>query len=323
LALSGAGALVYKEYKKSIRESAGPALLPGLLAVVRFRVKLPEQQRVVFDERAIWPLAVVTGDAGEAVGIVMREIPGEFFGPKGPREAHVLFQADQDLPRLGYSPWDMQARMAILVRAAAVYAMFHRIDVIFGDLSPRNLVLTDSSKPRVMAIDTDSVRLKGTRAAFGSQLHTPAWEPPESQRAERMMKHARRSGQATAAQQQELNDAWVRQTTHTDVYKFGLMIVRVLDYGRYRSQNRNPERARQVLHAMVGRPAADLLTRTVGDDPKARPTMREWYYALQGRQPPVQQPDGRSPTRLAVPAPRPVKGWDFVPGTGWVRNGKP
>jgi hypothetical protein len=323
LSLPGARALVYKEYRQSIRAVAGPALLPGLATVVRFRMELPDEQRVIFDERAIWPLAVVVGDAGEAIGIVMREIPPAFFGPRGPREAHVLFQADQDLPRLGYSPWDTRARIAILARAAAVYAMFHRANVIFGDLSPRNLVLTDGGKPRVMAIDTDSVRLKGTRGAFGTQLHTPAWEPPESQRAERMLKHARRSGQASSAQLQELSDAWVRQSKQTDVYKFGLMIIRVLDYGRYRSQNRNPNGARQVLRATVGQQAAELLTRTVGDSPKERPTMREWYYALQGRKQPAQQDDEQPSTRPSVPLPRPVKGWDFVPGTGWVRTGKP
>jgi hypothetical protein len=157
------------------------------------------------------------------------------------------------------------------------------------------------------------------------QLHTPAWEPPEALRAERLYRQRKRSG-ASTTELRELNDAWTRQTKQTDVYKFGLMVVRILDYGRYRSQNRNPDRACQVLRSHVGREAADMLRASVGDDPKARPTMREWYYRLQGKQPPrPPMPPGHGGTPPAPPGtpPKPVPGWKLVPGTGWVRSTAP
>ena len=65
-----------------------------------------------------------------------------------------------------------------------------------------------------------------------------------------------RSGNASAGELSNLSGDWKRQTKETDVYKFGLMVVRVLDYGRYRSQNRNPDKARRVLLAMLGGTAA-------------------------------------------------------------------
>ena len=105
------------------------------------------------------------------------------------------------------------------------------------------------------------------------------------------------------------------------MYKFGLMVVRILDYGRQRTQNKNPEKARRVLQARVSGAAARLLDRTLGDDPKARPTMDEWYRAFRGRTVPsaprpvrTESSSGPSQERAARP------GWRLVEGTGWVRE---
>src|SRR4051812_25120014 len=61
-AMPDVGDVVYKEYKKSTRDHAGPALKPGLLAFARFRETLVDRQRTLWDERIVWPLRVVVDD---------------------------------------------------------------------------------------------------------------------------------------------------------------------------------------------------------------------------------------------------------------------
>lgn len=325
--LPGADELVYKEYKVKVRARAGPALLPGLLALTEFRARLADDRRAQIDKRTIWPLRVVTGDAGGAAGIVMRMIPGEFFHGRRPRELGMLFHAPADAREQGLPQADVATRLTICARVAATYMLLHHAEVIVGDVSASNVVLTAGDRPHVLAVDTDSARVKGTRAAFGSQPHTPFWEPPEAVDAERLLAHAKRAGQASDARLRELADTWQRQTRETDVYKFGLLVVRLLDYGRYRSQNRSPERALPVLRDHAGTDAAGLLVGSLDRDPQARPTMADWYQAFGGRasssarhHKPGRRDLAAHPGPPAGPAVRQVGDWRFVDGTGWVRD---
>lgn len=335
--MPGEGPLVYKEYRAEPRRRAGPALLPGLLALTDFRFRLSAGDRAELDQRAIWPLAVVTGDDGGAAGIVMREIPAEFFHGSEIREIQQLFNADADARARGFPTFDVATRLKLLARLAEAYMLLHRLDIIIGDVNAKNVVLSAGSKPRVLVVDTDSARKKGTQAAFGGQPHTQLWEPPETLAARRDHDHLVRSGTASAGELSKLGDDWKRQTKETDVYKFGLMVVRVMDYGRYRSQNRNPDKARRVLLAMLGGTAARHLDRTLGADPNSRPTMQDWYYALRGRKvPPAASGVDRRAAQergdagataagrgaAASPATRTVGDWRFIEGTGWVRDGR-
>lgn len=340
-ALPGEGRLVYKEYKADTRRRAGPALLPGLLALTEFRTRLSVKDRRKLDQRAIWPLVVVTGDDGGASGIVMREIPAEFFAGSDVREIQKLFNADADARKQGLQLFDTTARLVLLARLAEAYTLLHTLGIVVGDVNAKNVVLSTGSKPRVLIVDTDSARKRGTQGAFGGQPHTQLWEPPETLAAKRKHDHLKRTGTARAGELSQLSDAWQRQTTETDVYKFGLMVVRVLDYGRYRSQNRDPAKARQLLQSRVGARVAGLLDRTLGADPKARPTMEEWYLAFRGRTVSPAAPgsttvagraDGAAKNREAAaptsgqastPAPpaRVVGDWRLVAGVGWVKGG--
>ena len=337
--LPGEGRLAYKEYKTETRRRAGPALLPGLLALAEFRTRLSADDRGKLDQRAIWPLVVVTGDDGGAAGIVMREIPAEFFHGSDVREIQKLFNADADARAQGLPLFDATARLVLLARLAEAYTLLHNLGVVVGDVNAKNVVLSTGSKPRVLVVDTDSARKKGTQGAFGGQPHTQLWEPPETLSAKRQHDHLKRTGTARASELSQLSAAWQRQTTETDVYKFGLMVVRVLDYGRYRSQNRDPAKARQVLQSRLGAKAAGLLDRTLGGDPRARPAMEEWYQALRGRTVSTASPG--SPGKAERPAAgreadRPTAGqasapaaavqtigeWRLVTGVGWVRDGE-
>jgi serine/threonine protein kinase len=328
--LPGEGPLIYKEYLPKTRRDAGPALRPGLLALVDFRAELPADARGKLDQRAIWPLVVATAPDGQAAGIVIREIPGEFFHGSRVLEFQHLLNADDDARRAGFPVVGLPARLLLLARFAESLKLLHELGIIFGDVSSKNVAFgLDAGldgKPRIMLVDTDSARKKGTRGAFGAQPHTPMWEPPEALGAKRQLDYFKRLATGRPGELSKLSHTWQRQTTETDVYKFGLMVVRVLDYGRQRTQNRRPDQARQVLRSRVSGAAARLLDRTLGDDPKVRPTMDEWYQTLRGRT--VSPAPSR---RTASPAGKPAdpadpdasapatNGWRRVPGTGWVK----
>jgi len=327
--LPGEGRLVYKEYRAAVRAKANPALLPGLLSLTEFRARLPADRRAKLDQRTIWPLVVVTGDNGAALGIVMREIPAEFFQGSKPRELQLLFHSDDDARQQGLPRFDLHERLVICARIAASYMMLHRLDIIIGDVSPRNIVFTLGENPRLLAVDTDSARVKGTRGALGAQPHTPAWEPPEALTAKRLLDQGRRSGQASAVELRGHADTWQRQTKQTDVYKFGLMVLRIIDYGRRCSRKRDPERARRLLWERAGLGSADLLTRSLDSNPGARPTMEDWYHAFRGRDGQGERAVGRVARDKTRPADRgaaagavsrTVGGWRFVEGTGWIRE---
>jgi hypothetical protein len=93
------------------------------------------------------------------------------------------------------------------------------------------------------------------------------------------------------------------QSVQTDVYKFGLMVVRVLDFGRRRAVNYDPTAAGRILRRYTGTYGENLLLRSLSDVPRDRPAMREWYDLTHGS----------SASRTSCPM-------VYVPGRGWVRR---
>jgi hypothetical protein len=322
--------LVFKEYRKKILTSAGPALLPGLSGLVEFPTRLEDTPRRLWGERIIWPLRVVLDDGGAAVGIIMPLIAASFFEklrlpsgdrPSRPREVELLFGSEADTAKLGLAAVQVMTRLLVCAQIARSYGLMHHAGVVVGDISGRN-VLYDTrnpDRPTVLVLDTDSARLEGTRSVFGAQPHTPRWEPPEALAAGRQLALERRSGQSPDRRLHQLNHLSMVQSKETDVYKFGLLVVRMLDHGRNRTANRDPAVACQVLRGHLGRHAAALLERTLDGDPKARPSMREWYRTMGGHPP---EPSRRPAPVLPGPAGPVVSGdWILVEGTGWVRRG--
>ena len=280
--------LAYKEYTARIREAAGPGLAPGLRAMVAVRGRLDPKQRSRWDQRVIWPVRLVVGDDDTANGIVMPLLPERFFarimlraGPQSmPRAVEKLFGDVETMRRIGIAPVSQEVRVELVAQIAYTYALMHFGNVAVGDISGNNLVYDpDPGRPAVMAFDADSARLIGSISPFGSQPHTPRWVPPEG--------------------------ALVAQSRTTDVYKFALLAVRILDYGIGRAVNHDPVRAVPVLRRMRGPRAGQLLLASLSDRPDERPTMRDWHEALRhesGRD------DGPAPTRrvprAAPPPPR-------------------
>jgi hypothetical protein len=271
--------LVYKEYKQHTRERAGPALLPGLRGLVQFRMeRLTQIHRARWDARMVWPLRVVIDGHGTARGVIMPVVPRRFFqrftprsGPAylRPREAETLFGDVSTMRRIGLPSISIDTRLRLIERVAECYGMMHYAGIIVGDISGRNLVYSPyAERPAVMAIDTDSSRVASTSAIFGNQPHTPEWEPPEVVRARREYGKNPSLGPPPAL---------MAQSKHTDVYKFGLLAIRILDYGRQRASNRDPSAAIRILRSSIGPSAGELLLGTLANDPDDRPAMRDWY----------------------------------------------
>ncbi|GAA0416926.1 hypothetical protein Aca07nite_08280 [Actinoplanes capillaceus] len=331
---------VYKKYNEVTKQSAGPSLGTGLSNFVRFRERLPEEQREAWDARIIWPVSVVLDDSGAADGVIMRLIPERYFQEftkraggvnRKPREVETLFGDDVTSARKGLPGVDPPARIRLIRAIAAAYGMMHKQNVVVGDISGRNIIYDpDPARPSIMVVDVDSARIKGNRAVFGMQPHTPNWQPPEALLASAALQRASRSSPSPPVEMLDrLRSRWAIQTTATDVYKFALMTVRILSNGRGGAVSRDPARARGVLKARIGDTAADLLDASFSDDAKQRPTMRDWYDALQHRKPGSKTPSPRvaadetpavEKTSTLLANGHQVGQWVWVEGQGWVRR---
>ena len=314
----GIADVVYKEYSTAIRAGAGPGLLPGLRGLVAFGQRLEPALRPRWDERIIWPQRVVTADhdPNTAIGVLMRLIPARYFQRVVSRitgatrvqvrEVDALFGDSADMARIGYPTVDLRRRLALVGRIAEAYGLMHRQKVVVGDISARNVVYdVAAAGPTVVILDADSCRIAGSVAAFGNQPQTPLWEPPESVRAVRQLQQANQLSSPTSTSD---SAAWrslaTAQSIQTDVYKFGLMVVRILDFGRRRAVNRDPTLAGRILRQQTGKYGETLLLRSLSDEPRDRPAIREWYDLTHGG----------STSRASV---CPVV---YVPGRGWVQR---
>jgi hypothetical protein len=330
----GLGPMVYKEYFDKTREHAGKeAMTAGLRRFVRFRETLAPRQRMAWDARIVWPVCLVLDDDGTASGILMPLIPRQYFHslPKSSGGTHevvlnldLLFGALDDPPAKHLSPMSVSDRLGIVSGVAHAYGLMHRADVVLGDVSGFNVVFNPTvSPPSVLVIDVDSVRLVGNRPLAGNQAHTPGWEPPEAldalaaARTLRQLNHS--GGSADEIRRKEY--AWSIQTPATDVYKFGLMVTRLLDNRRGGSKNRDPGKAITVLRREGLEGAARLLARSLDDKPDTRPKMREWYEALGGKRSSKSQESSEAGKKKSGGIPDGTrKGvWVWKEGTGWVR----
>ncbi|HWO67933.1 MAG TPA: hypothetical protein VNO31_48645 [Umezawaea sp.] len=257
------GPLVYKEYR------AGQEPPHGLVAVVSRRLRMDEESRRRLDAATVWPVRAVE-ERGAVRGVLLRLIPDDFFEdrlkPSGARtrtlrEVQHLFIEPERAVRLGMpAPTEVQRVLVCRDFASAVH-LLHRNDLVIGDLNPKNAVFRLGGRPGVMLVDCDAIRIKGA-AAVVRQLNAPDWDPPEA----------------------VLSQA-------TDLYKFGLFVLRCLSPGAFASIARDPRR----LDAVLPGEGPALLRAALDRDPGRRTTAQTWgrYFdaVLAGSSAPVR---GRS-----------------------------
>jgi DNA-binding helix-hairpin-helix protein with protein kinase domain len=260
-----AASWVYKQYRSKCR----PVPLFGMEGLVRLRHGLPDGQRRAFDRCFNWPVRVVTDDEPGASGVILPLLSDDWFmvlklssgtTKRKPAEGQFLFMDRAYCARVGIPFADEEQRRHLCRSLAYALALLDRADIVYGDLSSRNILFRLTPRPAVKLVDCDAVRVHGGAAAFGSQPHSPDWEPPEALRA-----RARRDG-----------TGYNIQNKATDRYKLGLAILRILTPGPMCSLSTDPIAARPHLPMNL----FTLLQRSLSTDPATRPPARAWYEEL-------------------------------------------
>lgn len=319
--------LAYKLYKKA----HPPVSSLALRSIPAVRERLAESKRLTFDELTAWPLRVVVDASNPDIarGIIMRQIPKSYFfelsmisgrSKTKLRDLGFAIQSEADCINMGTPFMTTMQRLTMLESLANVLSLLHRpeIGIIYGDLSLKNAAfrVSKSGFAEIILIDCDAVLRAGTSSAFGHQPHSPGFVPPEA--AKSLHDVNSRSRTSMAANQAIGN--WHRQTVATDTYKFGLIVLRVMDPGRHASQNFDPSVALEKLPIELSK----MLTASLESTPADRPQMDEWYRGL--AQVCSVQPISRvaaatrSSESLENSRRNPIPGWKKVRPGEWVRT---
>ncbi len=278
------GAIVYKEYAAHINVPS-----QGLLNIVRARLKLAAPRRAALDELTVWPLRVVLDGRGTPTGVLMRLIPDGYFQtmalPSGKRERvptevqHLIFDAAVARRRAIDVPAenDLKTRLQICASVAQGVGLMHGMDIVYGDLSARNVLYRMVGRPSALMVDCDAVRVRGS-AAVNHQLNSPDWEPPETR---------------------AYSTGSIPQSLATDRYKLALLILRCLRPGRGSSRSRDWQGVSRLLDAQ----GTKLMRLALTGRPEDRPRARDWVEYLRGA---ISWAPGQ-PTR--GPWPKGLGGW--------------
>ncbi|GAA1674124.1 hypothetical protein GCM10009830_20610 [Glycomyces endophyticus] len=270
--------VLYKQYHA--REQLNVVELERLIRLVHTDMR-PGPDRNLILSSAAWPSGVVL-DGGVHCGLTMPEAPDHFTADIG--EARKLRELQFLIFRkkAGWSNLrlpDETQRRALLLRYARLFKALHAIDVIIGDVSPRNLLWTIEPEPAVYMLDCDGCRIAGHLPPM-PQAQTPDWADPD----------------------QEVGTA----TFDSDRFKLALLILRVLLVEPKITPVQVAANSEQL--GRLGGPVAELAVR-VADGERCR--AEEWIGALENRptltfapiQPPAPKPGPRreGPERPMIP----------------------
>lgn len=241
--INGQWPVAFKEYSAECRRELNGSVLEEMVAFVP---GLPSGTGRWLCERLAWPAAVVADDQGRT-GFLMRLVPDDFFVTSdltGRKLAgfEFLLNGEGYLDRMGIAITDRQ-RLQLLLDLSGTLAKLHRLGIVVGDLSPKNVLYRLEPEPGCFLIDCDAMRLKGRDAL--SQRETPDWALPEGEEL------ATRAG---------------------DSHKFGLLAIRLLAG----VQNTRDTGDAARVSTELGR----LAEASLHDDPGLRPALSDWSRPL-------------------------------------------
>lgn len=276
--LKGASGFVYKEYQEPQRYETD-----FLYKMMRFckRLSRDDQDRLLY--LTAWPFARVR-DGHHDAGYIMQRIPKEFYfilfhrnrksynveNGKLKKDKEAQFQFLLNSPeyfrsqseRASYyfasrsergenveslQRVDTVRRLAILKKFAVELEFLHRIGVVVGDISPRNMLWSTIPECRVFLLDADSMAIYGESGTKQKQAwHTPFWWPP---------------------------DPSPIPSKEDDIYKLGLMVLRTMTGSQNCHKVDELERSVEALKP--------LLERSLDGASSRRPRAGEWAAALE------------------------------------------
>jgi serine/threonine protein kinase len=275
--------IAIKQYSDKVLTENGAAVDSFLRSLIDFRKKLPDDMKRVIDGFTLWPRRLVyDNDSDKVCGFTMQLIPELFFtkikvaSEEEKKESNldfVLHGADfrrkHGLPVL-----TAKGRAKIIYDFIQIVALLHDHDYVLGDLSPKNILISvdkqNQSKNRILFIDTDSYRKKGSIHPL-KQLHTPDWIPPECQRASYELSKLTPNANPHKIARLEI-DMFI-QNQCTDVYKVCLAITRLYHDGDHASIITTSASADRKLRKDIGNEFAYCVLRGLSEKPEGRPSM--------------------------------------------------
>ena len=266
-----------KVYSPGVLGEIDPAALEEIVGLPR--QLSPDNARWLYENTA-WPAAIVE-DAGVVCGFLMRRVPQEYYFDfrtqtqgfrKKLADVAFLLNSDHYVSSSGITVSEHD-RLALLGTLVATLSRLHDLGIYVGDLSPKNLLFSLRPLPACFILDCDAMRVQGRTVL--TQVHTPDWEVPDGE------------PKATAA---------------ADVYKFGLLAVRLFA----RDQSSYDGGPLSALSPELGRLAA----LSQHPDPAQRPMLSDWIAplqeaSLQASTAPaaMSQPAAPAPGRISVSMP--------------------
>jgi hypothetical protein len=165
---------LYKEY---FTPSAHAARLDRLVA---WRNGLSQAERDFLDDRCAWPLVTVTRD-GQMTGFLMKSAPADFWAEMG-GERHTLelqhLIHSRGAMALGIELPGPSERLEFVRDLAEILAFFEDHQIVYGDVSERNVFWTTRQRPRIFLIDCDNSRPTDFADRSVALPRNPSWRDP-------------------------------------------------------------------------------------------------------------------------------------------------
>lgn len=278
---------VYKEFQPQVLAEVDEDALDRLIALPSSLDKASHQYLLA---RTTWPLEKVV-HKGAPIGYTMPLIPGSFFVTHGVRAYPKTCECDwnklamrttwldnsnivSDVPQVSGTQL-----LELLMDLCRTVELLHRMRLVIGDISGRNMLWRVSPSPTVMMIDNDGYRVEGMRGVTLPK-QTPDWQDPYLGGAD--------------------------TTHHSDLYKLSLAMLR----GYLGSGIIKPEQVDTKDPAVTG--LVDLARRGTG--PSNRPIASEWLALLTSLRTQLVQADRpvlQMPPLVSRPQPSVIE--SFVP----------
>jgi serine/threonine protein kinase len=262
--------VAYKEYHSEIARIVDWSQLARLIQV---GLRATAADRAWLGRYTAWPIAIVQRH-GDPCGFLMRIAPDEcLVSLRTGREyesvllsLEFLMNSPDYLARVDLRLSERD-RITVLRTMASLVDRLHSLNIVIGDLSPKNVAISLESNPQCFLLDCDAVSIDGESPV--PPVETPDWTVPV--------------GESATARS-------------SDLYKLGLCVVRVLcgDQSAMDSE-KIPSRFSAL---------ASIARRAIDGPPGCRPTAAEWMSALGSA---AGHADRNVPAFVTLPPPPPIE----------------
>lgn len=192
----------------------------NIVAKVYFENKRTEERKVKLEKMVeanpniaglCWPTKLLFDEKNKWIGFLMQRANGHEL-------AHTVFHPGDNAINIANRNWTRKSLVNIAANIAAVFAEMHKLDILMGDINPRNFMVEDNCK--VYFVDCDSYQFGEYRCPVGTDLFTP----PE------VHKEMERKG--------EVNYGYFR-TIENEKYSLSVLLFEVLMLGKAPFESKN------------------------------------------------------------------------------------